>query len=216
MLQRGIVWSAVEMALQKCVDLMFALADWMSMKNTEETRKAKFEKKCNPPPISESIKALSEIAKDREAINKWRRRDVIVGYDIPATPSIDDCADYQYLIPIIKAFDAWRAKNYGALSSYLKELFSYEQSEKKRAGECRKMFSQKVFLSFEIKEIEERACAMTRILIQANWEENGKLFSEQLEFGSVYQGKTNELALPWKENGEWHLMPWNVQGLYKN
>ena len=32
----------------KCVALMFALADWMSMKDSEERRKAKFEKENNP------------------------------------------------------------------------------------------------------------------------------------------------------------------------
>lgn len=199
----------------KCVALMFALADWMNMKSSEEKRKAKFEKECNPPPISESIKALNEIAKDREEMNRWQRREVIVGSDIPATPTIEDCANYQYVVPIIKAFDAWRAKNYGALSSHLERLFSYEQSEKKRAGECRKMFAQKNFRSFEIKEIEERGCAMTRILVQVSWEENGKLISEPLEFGSIYQDENEKSALPWRKNGEWHLVPWKVQGLYK-
>lgn len=199
----------------KCVALMFALADWMNMKSSEETRKAEYEKECNPPPISESIKALNEIAKDREEMNRWQRREVIVGSDIPAIPTIEDCANYQYVIPVIKTFDAWRAKNYGALSSHLERLFSYEQSEKKRAGECRKMFAQKNFRSFEIKEIEERGWAMTRILVQASWEENGKLFSEELEFGSEYQDKSEKIALPWRKNGEWHLIPWNVQGLYK-
>ena len=31
---------------------MFALADWMNMKDSEDFRKQKFEKECNPPPIS--------------------------------------------------------------------------------------------------------------------------------------------------------------------
>ena len=77
------------------------------------------------------------------------------------------------------------------------------------------MFSSKNFCSFEIKEIEERACSMTRILVQVDWEINGKLFSEPLEFGSIYQDKNEKAALPWRGNGEWSLIPWKVQGLYK-
>ena len=161
----------------KCVALMFALADWMSMRDSEEKRRAKFEKESNPPPISESLKKLKENALQREEINKWQPRQVIVGKDIPLVPTIEDCADYQYVIPVIKAFNAWEAKIYGALSIYLNRLFSYEESEKKRAGECRQMFASKDFCSFELKEIEERACSMSRILVQADWDVNGKHFS---------------------------------------
>lgn len=44
----------------KCVSLMFAVADWMKMKNSEETRKEKYEKSVNPPPIRESLARLKE------------------------------------------------------------------------------------------------------------------------------------------------------------
>lgn len=103
-----------------------------------------------------------------------------------------------------------------SLSVYLKNLFSYEKSEKKRAGECRQLFSGKAFSSFEIKEIEERACSLTRILVQADWDANGKHYSEPLEFGCMYQDEDEKPALPWRENGAWCLIPWKVQGLYKN
>lgn len=41
----------------KCVSLMFAVADWMKMKNSEETRKAKYEKSVNPPPCERVVSA---------------------------------------------------------------------------------------------------------------------------------------------------------------
>lgn len=39
---------------------MFAVADWMKMKNSEEARKVKYEKSINPPPIRESLARLKE------------------------------------------------------------------------------------------------------------------------------------------------------------
>jgi hypothetical protein len=199
----------------KCVVLMFALADWMNLKDNEEKRKAKFEKASNPPPLHESLKKLRENALKKDEMSKWQRREVIVGIDIPFVPTIEDCAKYQYVVPLIKAFNAWKAKNYGALSVYFNRLFSYETSEKKRAGECRRMFSSKNFCSFKLKEIEERACSMTRILVQADWEINGKYFSEPLEFGCLYVDENEKPVLPWRGNGRWTLVPWDVQGLYK-
>ena len=41
---------------------MFALADWMNMKDREDARKQKFEKECNPSPISESLKKMKQNA----------------------------------------------------------------------------------------------------------------------------------------------------------
>ena len=197
----------------KCVSLIFALADWMNMKESEESRKAKFEKETNPPPLSESIKKLRQNKIDREEIQKWQKRIVTIGTDIPSAPTIEDCAMYPYVIPLLNAFSAWGRKNYGELSVYLKNMFSYESSEKKRAGECRKAFHNKEFQSFELKEIEERSCCLTRISVQVNWKVGEQLHSETLEFGSMYQDETDKFAYPWKNNGDWVLYPWDIRGL---
>jgi len=199
----------------KCVALMFALADWMNLKDSEEQRKVKFDKESNPPPISESIKKIKQNAIEREEISKWQKREIKVGVNLSAVPSVEECAEYPYLIPLIQGLNAWEKKNYGELSSKFQNLFSHGISVAKRAGECRKMFASKEFVSFEIKEIEERACALTRILIQAQWKTEDKLHSEPMEFGCVYQDKNGKAALPWCGDGKWVLIPWKIQGLYR-
>ncbi len=200
----------------KCVDLMFALADWMSMKDSEESRKNKFEKESNPPPISESLKKMKQNAIDREEISKWQPRNIIIGVDLPDIPTEKDCKSYPYLIPIIKTFLLWSKSNYGELSVLLKNMFPYEKSYGKRAGECRMLFETKKFESFKLIEIEERACSLVRVLVQVQWESRGKQYSVPLEFGCIYQDENEELAYPWRGNGQWILMPWKVQGLYQN
>lgn len=197
----------------KCVSLIFALADWMNMKESEESRKARSEKETNPPPLSESLKKLRQNQVDREEIQKWQKRIVTIGTDIPSAPTMENCVMYPYVIPLLNAFRSWSKKNYGELSVYLKNMFSYESSEKKRAGECRKAFQNKIFHSFELKEIEERSCCLTRISVQVNWMVGEQLRSEVLEFGSMYQDETDKFAYPWKNNGEWVLYPWDVRGL---
>ncbi len=124
----------------KCLSLMFALADWMQMKTNEECRKEKFVKESNPPSFRESFKRISEIRMDNNEIKKWEKRHVEIGTDIPKTPTLDDCLEYNYLIPIVEMFLMWKNKNYGNLSILLKKLFSYVESDRKRAGECRNFF----------------------------------------------------------------------------
>lgn len=200
----------------KCLSIMFALSDWMKMKESEDIRKQKYEEETNPPPIIESLNKLHENRKDREDIKKWESRKVIIGIDIPESPELDDCKEYPYLIPLVKMFSYWKSNNYGKLSFSLKQMFSYESSEKKRAGECRKFFENKTLLSFEIKEIEERACALSRVLTNIVWQSNDHTYSGNLEFGIVYENEENKkvIALPWKGNGIWTLIPWNIKDLY--
>lgn len=91
----------------KCAALMFALADWMNLKDSEDQRKTKYFKKSNPPSISESIKKMKQNAVDREEIEKWEKREIKAGVNLSATPSVEECAEYPYLVPLIQGLNAW-------------------------------------------------------------------------------------------------------------
>lgn len=95
----------------KCLSIMFALADWMNMKESEEKRKQKYEEEINPPSIGASIKRIQQNKKDRNEIDKWRRREVIIGTDIPKSPALEDCKEYPYLVPLIEMFSYWKSRN---------------------------------------------------------------------------------------------------------
>ena len=88
-------------------------------------------------------------------------------------------------------------------------------SEKKRAGECRKLFENKLLDKFEIIEIEERACALSKIVIRVDWSNAETEKNAQLTFGCAYETKFESVGVPWRNNGEWVLIPWDIAGLYK-
>lgn len=199
----------------KCVALLFAIADWINMKSSEDDRKAKYEKEMTPPSFTEIILKLQKNKQDRMEIEKWKARQIQVGVDVPATGNPECYLDYPYLKAVVEMFAAWKDKNFGQLALHLKSLFKYEQSEKKRAGECRKMFFDKDLMGFSILEVEERACSLSRILTEATWKCHDKIYKEPLEFGCAYQSKDGRGAFPWAGNGTWTLIPWKVQGLYK-
>jgi len=199
----------------KCVAMLFAIADWMSYKNSEEDRKKKYIKEMNPPTIAESLEKYKQIQIDKEEISKWKARKIVVGETVKSNGNPEEYLDYPYIQEIFDLFGAWDKSNYGKLSVFLKLHFSYEPSEAKRAGECRKLFLNKKYISFEFREIEERGCSLSRVLVQANWSVGEKFFSEPLEFGCAYQDSNNETAYPWRDNGEWTIIPWNITALHK-
>ena len=54
----------------------------MNMKDSEDFRKQKFEKECNPPPISESLKKIRQNSIDRQEIQKWDKKYIKIGREI--------------------------------------------------------------------------------------------------------------------------------------
>ena len=170
----------------KCVALMFAIADWMKMKNSEQTRKEKYEKSLNPPPIRESLLRLAENKKIREEISSWKKRSVTVGEDIPASGKVEDYAEYPYIVKIVEMLDAWKSRNYGKLSIYLQRMFSSSLSAGKRAGECRTIFENKILNCFEIIEVEERACALSKVVVRVSFTTDIEK-EATLVFGCVYE-----------------------------
>ncbi len=200
----------------KLVALMFAVADWMKMKNSEESRKEDYNKSINSPPTRELLKRIKRNKEIRREIESWQKRIVCIGKDVPKCGSLQEYAEYPYIGIIINMIDAWKTENYGGLSTYLKRMFSVALSDGKRAGECREIFKSKKLISFELMEIEERGCALSKIVVKVRWQENEKIKETELVFGCVYQGEEeqNEVAVPWRENGEWVIVPWDIQGLY--
>lgn len=196
----------------KCVSLLFAVADWIKMKESEEERKIAYEKSITPIPLSETIKKYQQIQVDKEKISRWEKREIIVGKTISQNPTIEECSNFPYIIPILNMFDKWRKKNYGELLNLLKSMFKY-YDKKQKIIECKNIFKNKELCDYKLIEIEERGCSLSRILVEATWKTGNELYTSPLEFGCAYLDDDFKTLFPWDESGNWTLIPWNVQGL---
>lgn len=199
----------------KCVSLMFAVADWMKMKNSEETRKAKYEKSVNPPSIRESLARRKENKQIQEEISSWKKQSIIVGENISANGLPKDYIEYPYILEVVEMLCAWKDNNYGKLSTHLQEMFSSNLSSGKRAGECRKLFENKILDTFEIIEIEERTYYLSKVVVKVFWIDDSHKKEAILTFGCFYEGNAEGVGMPWRNNGKWILKPWDMRGLYQ-
>lgn len=199
----------------KCIVLLFAIHDWMKNKKSEDERKEIHEKSLIRPSWREIFNGIKKNEEVKEKLKNWEKKEIIVGKDIAKTGKSEDYSDYPYIQYLIEAFEMWKNKNYGKLAIYFDHLFKYESNKNIRPKKCRQMFQNKEYKGFELVEVEDRAIALKRILINAEWLMNGKIYNEPLEFGLNFQSDTGESAIPPDDGGKWMIIPWKIQGLYK-
>ena len=59
---------------------------------------------------------------------------------------------------------------------------------------------------------------MSKGVVKVEWDSNGEMRRGDLVFGVSYVSlnqDAKETALPWKNNGEWVIYPWDTSILYK-
>ncbi|HEM3340528.1 TPA: hypothetical protein U1A18_002075, partial [Streptococcus suis] len=200
----------------KCVSLLFAVADWIKQKTNEVERKDSFVKSQTNESIVDLINRYQELKKFEDEIANWKRRDIILGTDIPVSGVRDDYGEYSYLYPILDMFEYWRDGNYGQLSKLLEDAKNMNTSNGKWAGQIREIFNEKKYNSFEFITIDEKTYAKSEITVKVEWEQDSSIRTESLRFNCVYTGLKEEdnLVAPWRENGEWRLIPLDVEKIF--
>lgn len=158
---------------------------------------------------------MKENRQIKKEISEWERKTVVIGKDIPVNGMAEDYSKYPYIVVVVEMLLAWKERNYGKLSMYMRKMFSSNISDKKRAGECRRFFEKKMLDTFEIIEIEERACALSKVVVKVWWNIDNYKKEAVLTLGCFYESNTEQVGLPWKNNRKWILMPWDIQGLYQ-
>ena len=195
----------------KCIALMFAIADWIDMKNNETQRKEKFEKDNNPPPLLESLKKLWETKIRSKEISNWKKRVVVVGQTVPKCGLANDYVGYEYLQKLVELFDYWKSKNYGYLAKCFDELFFWDTETKKHPAECRERFSKKVLSNWEFVEVEERGCGLTRVIATVTYALDGNEKTVTNDIILHYNNlDENALPLPWRNDGNWMITVINL------
>lgn len=200
----------------KCVVLLIVVCDWMKNKNSENSRKEKYNKEINPPSIAESIKKYSKVMSDRKIIESWERKDIQVGETIPKVGSIEDYKEYPYIQYLFKILSYWKKKNYGNLSIGLSRLFYDCSTKGKLALECRRLFENKELISYNLENVYDQAISLKVVEVFVKYNYNSKLIEGILRFGLLYESSdTKSVVIPELDNGHWTIVPQDVRLLYR-
>lgn len=199
----------------KCIALLLAISDWIKGKKSENIRKEKFVEEEKTTSFKTIV---TNIKKSKECLNileSWKASNIVIGTTIPSNGSYDEYNGYEYIQKLIKALEYWSNKDYEQLCKILYRMFIDRKSFELKLKACKELFEDKELISYKLIEVEERDISIKRVLIEATWNSNNKIFIEELEFGISYQGENFEILVPNYDVGEWVIVPWKIQGLYK-
>lgn len=200
----------------RCIVLLLAVCDWMKNKNSEESRKEKYNKEINPPTITESLKKYSKAITDRKIIEEWKRKDIQVGKTIPKIGPLADYEEYPYIQYLFEVLNYWKNKNYGHLSLGLSRLFYGCSTNGKLASECRKLFENKELISYNLKNVYDQSISLKVVEVFVKYSQDSELIEGILKFGLFYESvDTKSVAIPELDNGCWTIVPQDVRLLYK-
>ncbi|MBA2853796.1 hypothetical protein HNP89_001772 [Methanococcus maripaludis] len=199
----------------KCIVLLYAIHDWITNKKNEDDRKQKYNDSQYVPSFSEVVQQEYKLESDKKKIEEFTPKEIIVGKDIPVTGTSGEYQEYPYVQKVVEMFEAWKTENYGKLANILNEKFDYIKQANARPRECRLLFQNKNLVDFKIIEVKDQAILLKRVVAEAEWTFSNKTFIEQFEFGIIFQNSDKKPVFPPDESGEWVLLPWNIQGLYK-
>lgn len=154
----------------KCVSLLFAVGDWMAGKSDEEERKKAFAESQKPVEWTEILLKDQKIKMDKQMIHAWQenRREIDASQLFVEQPTIKECTDYPYLIPLIKFLEAWKIQNYGEMAKQLIEPSSKE-TKNHLAGNCRSEYQERKLEKYTITGITEKAVNITEAIVTAEW-----------------------------------------------
>lgn len=199
-----------EVVAAKTWAALFAVRDWaQSVRDGKKTPPPEEEPKNLSQNLKEIKRSLNQIAENRReqaVIDVWRKRELMLGVDIPETGSIDDYPDKSPEKELCQFITNWRTRNYGQIAHQLLHYKKSSFSPKKVAGRMREIFHESEPTSFILEELIDQAPAITEITIILNYRKKTKDYSEEVKFRLVYSDDDYMPVVRGIERGNWKIV----------
>lgn len=197
----------------KALHIILALGDWAQAKKKME--KGLSTEEYSPPSTQDNMKALSSTVEKyvenklfQEHQDKWKKRRILIGTDIPVTGNKNDYEKNSPERSMVEFIEYINQKNFGNIARALNikpEKFSF----KTIAGEMREKLSHIEIKSFKFQAVEDVASAATNIVLNIEFFINGVSFVSEEHFRWT---SVNELGDPAPRTMEGQC--WKVEDMF--
>lgn len=182
---------------------LFSIREWALRVERGETEPPLEESEGN---IEKSLDIYKKAKQAQELIKNWKPRGIVIGKNVPKTGIPDDYQNNSPEKKLIEFLSYWKKKNYGGMA----ECVPVEDDMNPNAmpKEIREVYQDKELLSYEIKEIDEKAIALTIINVNLSYKENNNINIYKAEFKLLNPKMTQELNFEPSENNHWEIINW--------
>lgn len=202
----------------KVVSTLIALGDWASA--IKEGKKG-LDKEYVPPTLAESMKHIAnsleqmkENKKQRDHMDKWKKRELIVGENLPAKGKISDYDEDTPERTVIEFLRYLLKNNYGNMAKLISKHLVKDKNIGKLAGELRELFATKKLTDFEIVSVYDNAPAISEIKTILEFEkEDGTRFKHEHQFRLSYEDENGDMVPRGYKKAEWKIMIISLRNL---
>lgn len=203
----------------KALSTLLALSDWA---NAIKDGKKGINKEFVPPTIEETIKQLAssskqlhENQKEQEYMDKWTRRDLKVGEDLPEKGEVSDYAESTPEKTLIEFIYYLEKGNFGNMAKLISNSYLKGTTIGKIAGELREVFDQMKLIDYKLVSVYDNAPAISEIEVLLEFErvEDQTSFEVLHKFRLCYEGENGDPVARGYKKAEWKVIMETIHGL---
>lgn len=195
----------------KALSTLLALKDW-----ADAIKKGKkgISKEFVPPTLEESLigiasglEQMKENQNQREHMNKWVKRELTVGDNLPAKGEVSNYEENTPEKSVIEFLSYLLRNNYGNMAKMISKHSNTDKSIGIIAGELRELFDRKKLIDFELVNVYDNAPAISEVEVLLNFEkEDSTFFDYKHKFRLVYEDEYGETVPRGYKESEWKIM----------
>ncbi|MED3880586.1 hypothetical protein [Priestia megaterium] len=202
----------------KALATLLALSDWAKAVNAGQKG---IEKEFVPPTLEESMEQMStaveqlqENERARAHMDKWERRKLEIGIDIPEK---GEATDYEEDTPeraVVSFLNYLEKNNYGHMADLLSKFQIKGKSKKVLAGELRKIFKGKKLIDYKLEAVKDDAPAISEVFFCLTFEKDGgKRIEHNGKLRLSYEDEKGDIVARGYKKANWKIMIYEVRQL---
>ncbi|MDX8291437.1 hypothetical protein SLL00_16625 [Metabacillus indicus] len=202
----------------KALSTLLALGDWA---NAIKKGKKGVQKEYTTPSNAESLEALSmalksyrQTNKEKEHMKSFKKRDLIVGKDIPYNGEVTEYYEDTPERAVVGFLNSLKKKNYGSMANLISQHFNKKKTISKLAGELREIFKRKELLDFKLISIEDIAPAVSIVNVKLDFQNaNKKQYEYNHKFTVNYEDEEGKVVARGFKKADWKIQLMSIKDL---
>ncbi len=183
---------------------LFAVRDW-----AEKVERRELIEPSPKPATSwgELFQQLQNNKTQKDMLEKWKSRNIVIGRDIPESGQIEDFQQGTAERRLIEFLQYWEKRNYGYMSKCIVSFLRTPENE--IARRVREAYQSCSLKRYKILEVIDEAPAVTEILVSLIYEQSENLTEKEVKIRFINEDLKGTPSVRETPNTNWGIVNWD-------